>query len=57
MGVEAPNNVRNVERMKTDKHTKLNAWRALKDLEPVQSWKCRLGWIPNTLSFARLIML
>ena len=44
MGVEAPNNVRNVERMRTEKHTKLNAWRTLKDLGPVQSWQCRLGW-------------
>lgn len=43
MGVETPNNVRNVERMRTEKHTKLNTWRQLKGLEPVQSWKCRLG--------------
>jgi len=26
------------------KHEKLNTWRILKDLEPVQSLKCRLNW-------------
>lgn len=24
--------------------TKENVWRALKDLKPIQSWKCRIGW-------------
>ena len=43
MGVAAPDNVRNVERMRTEKHTKQDTWRQLKGLEPVQSWKCKLG--------------
>jgi len=29
--------------MNTERHTKLNTWRLLKELEPVQSWQCRLG--------------
>ena len=24
--------------------TKENTWRALKDLKPIQTWKCRIGW-------------
>jgi hypothetical protein len=24
--------------------TKENTWRALNDLKPIQSWKCRMGW-------------
>lgn len=29
---------------KAVRHEKLNTWRVLKGLEPVQSLKCRLGW-------------
>ena len=30
--------------MKHIKHDKRDSWRALKELEPVQALKCRLGW-------------
>jgi hypothetical protein len=30
--------------MKLEKHEKINTWRVLKDLEPVQSLRCRLNW-------------
>lgn len=30
--------------MKNEKHEKKNTWRILKDLEPIQSLRCRFNW-------------